>query len=453
MNLPEKFAKIDALKTEVEKLRPINPEQEMRVFQKFRLDWNFNSNAIEGNKLTQGETEMFLLHGLTSKGKPFKDYLDIRGHNEAIDFLLSLVRQQEVLTEAVIRHLHTILLVEPYTVPAITPDGQPSTKTVNLGEYKTLPNHVLTQTGEIHRYASPEETPALMGDLIKWLRDSDTWRDLHPVAVAAIFHHRFTAIHPFDDGNGRLARLLLNLILMQRGFPPVIVRVKNRDSYIFALRKADLGDPEEIIGAVADETMNSLELFLRGARGDTIDELDDIDKEVALLKQKLRHIDDPLVLSLEVQREWFRECIFPLLEKLINKLGQFNEFYFESKLTASLTIATSSKSTTGWNSPANAAPEAILKDIIRHSEKNILLQIELVFNWSRFKKTPLKVLNDSLVVILQFDSLKFTLRAEQQSIERVYQQQLSKDEILDFVARLCKGRVTAVEKHAGLKPV
>ena len=86
MNMPNSFAKIDSLKAEVEQLRPINPEQESRIYQKFKLDWNFNSNAIEGNKLTQGETEMFLLHGLTSKGKPFKDYLDIRGHNEAIDF-------------------------------------------------------------------------------------------------------------------------------------------------------------------------------------------------------------------------------------------------------------------------------------------------------------------------------------------------------------------------------
>lgn len=114
MALAEIIAKVDQLKSEIEALRPLAPDQQARIMQKFRLDWSYHSNAIEGNTLTLGETRAFLLHGLTAKGKPFRDYLDIKGHN------------------------------------------------------KTMPNHVRTSTGEIYYYATPEETPAHMGDLMQW---------------------------------------------------------------------------------------------------------------------------------------------------------------------------------------------------------------------------------------------------------------------------------------------
>src|SRR5262249_11771745 len=112
-----------------------------------------------------GETVAFLMHGITAKGKPFKDYLDIRGHNEAIDYLLDLVKNKRDFTEVDIRNLHRIILVEPYEIDTISPSGLPSKKTIKLGEYKSLANHVKTATGEIHYYASPEETPAKMQEL------------------------------------------------------------------------------------------------------------------------------------------------------------------------------------------------------------------------------------------------------------------------------------------------
>src|SRR3954468_19387757 len=144
----ELLRQIALAKAQLDSLRPLQREQEERAMQKFRLWWTYHSNAIEGNSLTQGETEMFLMEGLTAKGKPLKDHLDLRGHSNAINYLLAFIRDKEVLTEAVIRKLHEVLLVEPYRVQAITPDGLPTTKTVSLGKYKTEPNHVRTPTGE-----------------------------------------------------------------------------------------------------------------------------------------------------------------------------------------------------------------------------------------------------------------------------------------------------------------
>ncbi|MEJ7661207.1 MAG: hypothetical protein WKG07_17150 [Hymenobacter sp.] len=145
------------------------------MLQKFRLEWNYNSNAIEGNSLTLGETRSLLLHGLTAAGKPMRDHLDIKGHNEAVHALEDFVRAERPLTEHFIREMHQVLLGEPYEMPAQTPNGQPTRKLIVPGRYKSSPNNVLTATGEMFYFASPEETPSRMTDLVDWYRQQDAY--------------------------------------------------------------------------------------------------------------------------------------------------------------------------------------------------------------------------------------------------------------------------------------
>src|SRR6201996_9794236 len=116
----EILQEVDTLKKQIDDMRPLPPDVEGRVTQKLRLDWNYHSNAIEGNRLSYGETVAFLMEGITAKGKPLKDHLDIRGHNEAINYLLELVKDERLMTETDIRSLHEIILVEPYDSPAKT---------------------------------------------------------------------------------------------------------------------------------------------------------------------------------------------------------------------------------------------------------------------------------------------------------------------------------------------
>ncbi len=323
--------KVDRLKAELDALRPLSPEQEGRVMQKFRLDWNYHSNAIEGNSLTYGETIAFLMEGLTAKGKPFKDHLDIRGHNEAIDFLMDLVKNHQHLSEKIIRELHQMILVEPYATPAKTSSGQRVEKKVTLGAYKSMPNHVQTPTGEIHYYATPEETPAKMSDLMAWLREQQENEDLHPLAVAAIFHHRFVAIHPFDDGNGRMSRLLMNLLLLQYGYPPVVIKQQDRQAYYYALRQADAGEMEAFVEFIGENLVHSLEIYLRGARGESIEEMDDLKKRVELLKkvaegkkemQKRKKSED-----VEDLAKWLEINTPPIRAEMIRCFSVFAEFF------------------------------------------------------------------------------------------------------------------------------
>jgi Fic family protein len=337
MNLTEIITKVDQLKAEVDALRPLNPEQEQRIMQKLRLDWNYHSNALEGNTLSPGETKAFLLHGITAKGKPFRDYLDIKGHNEAIIYLEEFIRGQRLLTEADIREIHKILLVEPYEVDAITPAGQPTKRRIAIGQYKTMPNHVRTTTGEMHYYATPEETPAKMGDLMKWYRQQTQKGELHPLILAATFHYQFVTIHPFDDGNGRMARLLMNLILMRAGYVPVVVRIDTRTDYLLALEKADTGELEDFINLIGEVLIHSLELYLRGAKGESIEELDDLDKKVALLQRKLGFdLAITTEKNLATQKNLFNHLIQPFLKKLFSKFEQFEIFFTQTSFRSDI---------------------------------------------------------------------------------------------------------------------
>jgi Fic family protein len=296
MKLDELIHRIDILKVQIEAIRPLEKEVEERVMQKFRLDWNYHSNAIEGNKLTYGETRAFLMEGVTAKGKPLKDHLDIEGHDAAIDYLTAFVKGNVPLSQKMMKELHQILLVRPYKVAALTPNGQCVKRWITLGDYKKQPNHVQTPTGRIHYYATPEETPAKMTDLMNWYYKNE--HQIHPLLLAATFHYEFVAIHPFDDGNGRMARLLMNLILMNKRFVPVILPKERRESdYFPALAKADAGDLEDFVFLIGEELIRSMEIYIKAAKGESIDDLDDLDKKLSLLQRRLQQTDEANLLT------------------------------------------------------------------------------------------------------------------------------------------------------------
>lgn len=231
------IAEIDRLKAELDDLRPLPPDATGRLAQKLRIEWNYHSNAIEGNALTLGETRTLILHGLTARGKPMRDHLDIEGHDDAVKAIEEAVGEGDALNQAFIRNLHSILLKEPYEMPAESPDGHRTMRPISVGQYRTMPNNVRTQTGEMHYFAPPDQVQSMMSDLIDWCRAKEAEGE-HAVVVAATFHYRFVQIHPFDDGNGRMARLLTNLILMRHGYTIAMVQRDGRDQYIAEIEQA-----------------------------------------------------------------------------------------------------------------------------------------------------------------------------------------------------------------------
>jgi Fic family protein len=326
------FAELDRLKDELDSLRPLQSEQEQRILQKFRLEWNYNSNAIEGNSLTLGETRSLLLHGITASGKPIRDHLDIRGHNEAVLWLEEFVRDERPLTEQFIRSMHQVLLGEPYYISAQTSDGTNTRKLIRPGQYKITPNNTLTSTGEIFYFSSPEDTPSLMTELIEWYSKENEKRLMHPVALAAEFHYRFVHIHPFDDGNGRMSRLLMNLILMRNGYPMVVIKADDRNRYLAALSEADAGDLEPFFRFIIENTESSLLLMIRAAKGEPIDEPDDLDKKLALLKKQVWNREDfaRAIWNPVTQSTIFKSTIIFWLHDLDSELKRFNDLFDQS---------------------------------------------------------------------------------------------------------------------------
>ena len=321
------------VKQELNALRPLSPEDERRIVQKFRLDWNYHSNHLEGNSLTYGETKALLLFGITAGGKPLRDTLEMTGHNEALKWIEEVVEEERPLTENFIRQLHELILKEDYQVDAITPDGKPTKKWVRVGKYKTQPNHVKTITGEMFYFATPEETPAKMHDLLEWYRQQSARGDVQPILLAAEFHYQFIRIHPFDDGNGRTARILMNFILMQSGYPPAIIKTEDKQNYFAVLRQADAGVLAPFVEYIAANVVHSLEIMIKGAKGEDIEEPDDLDKELALLEQRFKSAGDKIEInrSKEAILDLYDSSVIPLFEEFVSRAEKFGSFYLKKK--------------------------------------------------------------------------------------------------------------------------
>lgn len=260
-HLQRKFEQIDELNRTVEQNRPLEGDLMNTIEEKFFIEWTYNSNALEGSTLTQGETMFFLKYGLTVEGKPLKDFLDARNHAEAIQFLYDVVKNRRDISPALLKEFNALLLSGVTSVSAIDRDGRKIEKRTKPGAYKILPNHVLQLDGKIHKYVEPEQVAQQMEILCNWINQNLIV--LHPVIVAAIAHYNMARIHPFDDGNGRGTRLLMNLILLKKGLPPAIIKNEKRRFYIESLASADKGELLPFVNFIADSCVETLEIMKR----------------------------------------------------------------------------------------------------------------------------------------------------------------------------------------------
>lgn len=282
-------------------LQPLNENDQIRLNQKFMLEFNYNSNHIEGNTLTYGQAELLLMFGKVVDEANMKDLEEMKAHNVGLKMIREESMNKEYpLTENFIRTLHKTLLREDYTVYRKLPNGTTTSYIVHAGCYKTRPNSVITVTGERFEYASPEETPALMSDLVTWYNEEEKKGELTPIELASVFHYRYIRIHPFEDGNGRIARLLVNFILIRHNYPMVIVQSKDKERYLSALNRCDIivgGIPSD--GAHAKYTqlsafieymrkclIHSLKLCIKAAKGENIEDDDDFEKRIKILERQ-----------------------------------------------------------------------------------------------------------------------------------------------------------------------
>ncbi|NQY73788.1 MAG: Fic family protein [Candidatus Margulisbacteria bacterium] len=251
---------IERLKKSIDEKKPLCPDVWQTIQEKLRIDWTYDSNAIEGSTLTRGETMFFLQEGLTAEGKPFKDFLDAKNHAEAIEYLFEIIKNERPLNAGLVKELNALLLKGVTATSAVNQFGQNIQKPAHPGTYKKQPNHVQQFDGSIHYYTDPLHVQDEMDVLISWIYEQ--LPTLHPVIVAAISHYNLARIHPFDDGNGRVARLLMNFVLMKAGYPPAVIRNENRREYMDCLSQADSGNISPFIGFTCISLKDTLESIL-----------------------------------------------------------------------------------------------------------------------------------------------------------------------------------------------
>lgn len=285
--MQNKFDRVEQLVSEWKALQPIEVEARKKLDKKFRLEFNYNSNHLEGNTLTYGETELLLFSGDIYRPHSVRELDEMREHDVAWRMVEEWANDKErPLTEQAIKNLNEVILVRPFWKEAITPDGQPTRREIKIGTYKQYPNSVRLANGQVFEYASPIETPAMMQELIDWFRVEEA-SGLHPITLAAMFHYKLVRIHPFDDGNGRIARLLMNYVLLLNDLPPVIIKSTDKQAYLRVLHIADIGDYEPFISYVAEQLEWSLQISIKAAKGESIEEENDWQKKLRLLKNKI----------------------------------------------------------------------------------------------------------------------------------------------------------------------
>ncbi len=255
------FAEIDNLNSQLTSLKksiPTGSDLWGIILQKMRANWTYHSNAIEGSTLSQGDTLFFLQQGLTVKGKPFKDFLDARNHAEAIDILFDVVANNRDVSESLIKEINALLLNGTSYTPAQTLTGAMTIKPLTAGQYKKLPNHVLKTDGTVHQYVPPEQVSVQMAELVDYIKQA-LKENSHPILVSAVAHYNMVRIHPFDDGNGRGARILMNLILMRASYFPAIVKRDEKNKYLLALAEADNGDITPFVQFICEQLAETLQ--------------------------------------------------------------------------------------------------------------------------------------------------------------------------------------------------
>jgi len=267
MSLKIQLQQVGGLKTKMATLRPLSSEQAKELDQQVRIEHVWSSNAIEGNTLSLYETASILNTGMTTHGVPVKDILEVLDLNEAYAYMIELSSEKMPLSSALIRTLNRIVTL------------QTTTDKASIGAYRILAAWPFGS--EDKPYTAPFDITPEMNDLIIWAQVAQ--KDLHPVQYAADLHQKFVAIHPFVDGNGRTARLLMNMALTQAGYPIINVQPAKTTRKIYmktlaqSRKTGELSAIEELIASYVKTTLEQRISILELNQKNQIDAKNDVD--------------------------------------------------------------------------------------------------------------------------------------------------------------------------------
>jgi Fic family protein len=445
--------KVEILREELANLRPLKADDESRVLQKLLLEWNFNSISSDRNSLSLEETRTLITHGTARGNKPLKDYIEMKIHHDTISWMFELANVGFTLTEDFIKQIHESILLEPYEVQTFTKKGKPILKMVEIGKYKQTPNYFYSSNGKILEFSAPEETPEKMRELLDWFALESRIPHVNPIKLATDFHYRFVKIQPFDDANGRTVKILTNLILMQFGYPPMIIKRNEKNVYHFALQQADKGRIEHLLDFFARNTIASLELYIKAAKGESLEELDHLEKDLIELEQRLLKLGSKIVKREKiVLLDIFDKSILPLLSKLIENYARFDRFYIDKKLEILITsLSNLGNNGNGEKKSFQAKSIPHLRELLLNEPLDLNPAIFVNYAYKSFNRDGFSDVEYSNQAVVRFDELEYKIternsKAVHSSYIKKYSEELNAAELEEILEKSADAHKDFIEQ-------
>jgi Fic family protein len=450
MSYTEKRNQIDILQQKINAHGELSAEVKKKINYKFRLDWNYYSNSMEGNTLTMDETRSVMVGNLTVGGKPIKDVLEIKGHDEIIADILKIGKGELRISEKRIKEIHKGIMYE-----------EDKEKEKKIGVWKTDPNYVMNYKGERFDFAAPADVPERMHTLLNQTNAAidaiqQNKKDApHPIDVALQFHLDYVLIHPFYDGNGRTARILTNLLLISFGYPPFWAKTNERsiyNQYIGDIQGYG-GNPDLFFESAADMILRSQQLVLDAIEGKEISEAEDLDKELELLKAQLRG-ENVLTTAANSDNicDAVEQNIIPLFILIEEKCEGLKEFFFDSnrRIEVEMIGENGTKSIGTKDSQWEQLKENWLQKKVRAEEKKIR-HIRYNYELRGFKKT---VSANSFWLNMEayFNDYNYSIqtdRSRNQPTQIPYGKKLSPEEMQAFISPMIKEIIEDIKRLNG----
>ncbi len=402
-----------------------------RLQNRFRLDWNYYSNRIEGGTLTIDETRSIMMGNITIAGKSIKDVMEMKGHDSTISEILKIGKGAVRLSEKRIKEIHR----------AIMHEDDPTLKE-QIGDWKTKPNYVYNYKQEKHEFLPPAEVPEAMHRALNEINayldrfHDDKKKDSNPTIEISRFHIDFVSIHPFYDGNGRMARILTNLLLISCGYPPIIIKDQDKDRYTKLLADIQTNQTNENLfhQFIGERIIDSQELVIKAISGESIEQDDDIDKELELLKLEIRSKDKGEVLSrsLDSIKKLYFNSFRQLFELMLDKFTQFDDLFFEKTITARTNDIRS-------NDDPLIFFDSLFGKHHEHSQdfqtKAIRL-LALEISYEGFRNDGVNTFGTWAYIQIEFEQYKYRVKSNHgnHTLEKLYSEPLKSNEINQLVS-------------------
>lgn len=436
MSFTDKLLQIESLRHQIDDRGKLPDEVLKKVNYKFRLEWNYHSNSMEGNSLTRQETRSVMVGNITVDGKPIKDVLEMKGHDDVISMIMKMGMGALNISEKRIREIHKGIMHEE------NPE-----KTILIGEWKKEPNYLYNYKGERFDVVAPADVHDRMHQLINWVNaekekiQREEKDAMHPVLMSFQFHLDYITIHPFYDGNGRTARILTNLILIAYGYPPLYIKGDEKEKYYQYL--ADIqgygGEPDLFYDFMAGLLLRSMQIVADAMDGKEIAEPDDWEKKLILLKKQLAADEGiKITSSVDVVGDIIKNSVLPLTDKVIAKLSEFDDLFAEKQILFG-----------NKNLQFKIYDINDMQRLIEVKKDNFIDELWFSYDLNGFKRSGTNTFSADIKLVWRFDKFKYHFFINHQdynkAIAKLYHQNFTEEEINEFVSKCGRELLSQIE--------